>query len=104
MPPLWKNGHHSEFLGRTLIIMVSGFHTGRWETGIPPQEFENINITYREINSEAKSQKIRGEECPQSRTLLMYKEFPPPKLKILYETLSMIIQSRYCINISKVRT
>ena len=47
----------------------TGFHTG----GVgnrdspppppPPQEFENINITYSEINSEAKSQK-KGRNTP----------------------------------------
>ena len=39
---------------------------------LPPQEIE-YNY-YREVNSEAKSQKkILGKECPKSCALLMYK-------------------------------
>ena len=56
------------------------YRGGNWDS--PPKvQVQNIYITYREINSEAKSQKkFLGEECPQFHTLLMYR-VPPPSRK-----------------------
>ena len=62
-------------LFRGMRGIVQGFIQGGWETGIPPPKSWRILGDLGKINS--------GEECPQSRTLLIYKEFPPPKPKIL---------------------